>query len=89
MHYDSNCFIETYSVFCRNFEDHTTAAVGRHNWNEEAIKQMARDLAAPWQDLRSTLRSFLEDIDRLIEDLMDWAVDYLGKADVNLSRSDY
>ena len=63
--------------------------MGRHNWNEEAIEQMAGDLATPWQDLRSDLQRIFDDNYRMIENLMDWAIEYLDKAKSILSPSDY
>jgi hypothetical protein len=87
--YDPNLLAATYSAFCRNFGDYNTEAVGEHNWNEEAIERMVKDLAAPWQDLRSTLQRTLEDNNRLIEDLMNWAIEYLGKVEGKHFPSDH
>jgi len=50
---------------------------------------MSRDLAAPWQDLRSSLQRNLESQTIIIEELMDWVIEYLGKADRNISSADY
>jgi hypothetical protein len=69
----------TYSAFCQKYGDHSTNAVGPHNWNEEVIERMVRDLSAPWQGLRSILRSRNDRTVLLIDDLMDWAIQYLGK----------
>ncbi len=54
---------------------------GDHNWNERAIQQMVRDLAAPWQELRSMLESSLERNSNFIRDLMDSSMDYTGSTD--------
>jgi hypothetical protein len=51
--------------------------VGTHNWNEEAIEQMARDLGAPWETLKFTIYRDLEESKSRIQDLMDWAIEYL------------
>jgi hypothetical protein len=54
---------------------------GDHNWNERAIEQMVRDLAAPWRELRSMLLSSLERDTKFIRDLMDSSMDYAGNKD--------
>jgi hypothetical protein len=69
----------SYSAFCRKFGDHYTKAVGSHNWNEEAIERMVADLDAPWQTLRSTLTNQYENATTVIEDLMEWVIQHLGK----------
>ena len=61
--------------------------MGTHNWNEEAIEQMTRDLAAPWQDLRSTLHRNLESYSVFVEELMDWVIEYLGEFESSLFSS--
>jgi hypothetical protein len=89
MRYDTNSLTGTYSAFCRFYGYHNTEKAGTHNWNEEAIEQMTRDLAVPWQNLRSTLQRNLENHTAIIEELMDWVIEYLGKADANLFSADY
>jgi hypothetical protein len=79
MHHEPNCLTASYSAFCRNFGNHTTEKVGTHNWNEEAIEQMTRELTTPWQELRSAIKSNIESYCIFIEELMDWVIDYLGK----------
>lgn len=75
---DAN-YTATYSAFCRQYGYHSTGAVGLHNWNEEAIEGMVQDLSGPWQGLCSVLVRRNERTVLLIEDLMDWAIQYLGK----------
>ncbi|KAI0128678.1 hypothetical protein BJ170DRAFT_594512 [Xylariales sp. AK1849] len=58
-----------------------------HNWNEETIQVMARDLARPWQNLRARIEHRQESATSWIGDSMDWAVQYLeteiqGSADL-------
>ncbi|KAM0739598.1 hypothetical protein ACQRIT_004782 [Beauveria bassiana] len=43
----------SYSAFCRQYGNHTTNAVGYHDWNGEANGQMARHMKSPWQTLIS------------------------------------
>ena len=75
----SKCFAVAYKYFCQNFGDHSTASVGSHNWNEEAVHKMASDLITPWQNLKSTTeRRFERDIES-IETLMDHVIGYIGK----------
>lgn len=40
---------------------------------------MVQDLSAPWQGLRPILLGRNERTVALIQDLMDWAIQYLGK----------
>jgi len=77
----SNCPAVTYKVFCQHFGDHCTPLVGRHNWNEEAINQMTRDLATPWQNLKCTIQSSVVRDINLVEVLIDAAIEYIGKSD--------
>jgi hypothetical protein len=79
MHHELNCLTGSYAAFCRNFGNHTTEKVGTHNWNEEAIEQMTRELTTPWQELRSAIKSNIESYYIFIEELMDWVIDYLGR----------
>ncbi|KAF4505804.1 hypothetical protein G6O67_007717 [Ophiocordyceps sinensis] len=46
----------TYVAFCRNYGIHHTNKVGYHNWNEEAIKGMVRDIHEPWKELLLTVQ---------------------------------
>jgi hypothetical protein len=48
---------------------------------------MTRDLAAPWQDLRSTLHRNLESYSIFVEELMDWVIEYLGEFESSLFSS--
>ena len=54
--------------------------MGSHNWNEEAIEQMARDLGIPWETLKSTFSRDLEGRENRIQQLMDWVIEYLGQS---------
>jgi hypothetical protein len=45
------------------------------------MKKMVRDLATPWQELRSMIQSGLERDNRSIEDLMDDSMDFAGKVE--------
>lgn len=76
---DANRAAASYAAFCRQYGDYCTPAAGSHIWNEEVIEKMIGDLAAPWRSLRSTLQNRHESTARSIEELMDWAIQYLGK----------
>jgi hypothetical protein len=76
---DSNCTTATYTAFCRNYGDHSTKAVGSHNWNEESIESMTRDLVGPWGNFRLAVQERNERTTASIEDLIDWAIQYLGE----------
>lgn len=78
MEVDTKYTAATYSAFCCNYGDHSTQAVGSHIWNEEIIEIMVGDLAAGWQSLHSTLQSQHEGTVISIQDVMDWAIQYLG-----------
>jgi hypothetical protein len=77
---EANRTAATYAAFCRNYGHYATAMVGSHNWNEEAIERMIRDLTSPWQRLRTTLQNQYGSITRSIEDLIDLAIQYLGES---------
>lgn len=67
----------SYKACCARLGVYGSEAVGgNHNWNERAIQQMVRDLAIPWQELRSMLESSLERDIKFIRDLMDSNMDY-------------
>jgi hypothetical protein len=81
-------FTGSYKACCRRYGRYGSEAVGGdHNWNERAIEKMVRDLAAPWQELRSMLQSSLERDTKFIRDLMDSSMDYAGNTDVFLLLS--
>lgn len=70
--------VASYSAFCRNYGDHCTGTIGCRNWNEEAIGRMVRDLAAPWQSLRSTIQNRHGLTTVSVDGVMDWAIEYIG-----------
>jgi hypothetical protein len=75
---EANRLAATYSAFCRRYGDFATRAIGSHNWNEEAIEGMIRDLSSPWQRLCKTIQNWHGRIIRSIKDLMDLETQYLG-----------
>ena len=79
MNHNADHLSGTYSAFCRNYGDHSTEAAGSHNWNEEAIENMTRDLATPWSGLKTSLQSSLEENRVVTEELMSWAIEYLSR----------
>ncbi|KAF4626102.1 hypothetical protein G7Y89_g12058 [Cudoniella acicularis] len=85
--FSARIYSTSFSAFCRNFGDHYTKVAGRHNWNEEAIEKMARDLATPWQHLKSTLQHDLEGNRNQIQEIMDWSIEYLDTELQNSSES--
>ncbi len=76
---DDDGTTETYSAFCRQYGDYCTQAVGAHNWNEEAMKEMVTNLARPWDNLRLTLQNLNESTTRSVQDLMNQALQELRK----------
>ncbi|KAF6826582.1 Nuclear GTPase SLIP-GC 3 [Colletotrichum musicola] len=71
--------VATYSAFCRNFGNHSTPAVGQHDWNERIIHGMIDDLASPWERLCLFFQEKLEDTTLLIEQVMDRSMEFIGK----------
>jgi hypothetical protein len=43
------------------------------------MKKMVRDLATPWQELRSMIQGSLERDNQSIKDLMDDSMEFAGK----------
>jgi hypothetical protein len=75
---NTNRSAATYSAFCRSYGNGYTKKAGAHNWNEEAIDKMVQDLAVPWENFCSTLQDRHESTSSSIEDLIDWAIDYIS-----------
>ncbi|KAK1447563.1 hypothetical protein CMEL01_09402 [Colletotrichum melonis] len=67
----------TYSAFCRNFGNHRTRIAGWHDWNQELICTMARDVTPQWDSVCTSCRARLEQSCRLIQSQMDWALEFL------------
>ncbi|UQC76138.1 uncharacterized protein CLUP02_17649 [Colletotrichum lupini] len=67
----------TYSAFCRNFGNHRTRIAGWHDWNQELICTMARDVTPQWDSVCTSCRTRLEQSCRLIQSQMDWALEFL------------
>ncbi|KAI1821480.1 hypothetical protein F4861DRAFT_541892 [Xylaria intraflava] len=79
----------TYHAFCGNYGTHSTAAVGYHNWNEELIEGMARDLGPVWEDLSSSIHTKGEDTLDIVDDLFERAIRHLVEelTDTDLIRT--
>ncbi|KAF7549239.1 hypothetical protein G7Z17_g6514 [Cylindrodendrum hubeiense] len=69
----------SYAAFCRQYGDYSTPAAGSHNWNEEAIDGMVKDLKRPWKTLCSHLVDQETQVESLVEELTDWSIQYLGR----------
>ncbi|CAM1503171.1 Fc.00g079470.m01.CDS01 [Cosmosporella sp. VM-42] len=67
----------SYAAFCRNFGDYCTPVAGEHNWNEEAISEMAEDLEDPWQELCSSLQQRQVDLTNFAETVTNNAIERL------------
>ncbi|KAH7161710.1 hypothetical protein EDB81DRAFT_683686 [Dactylonectria macrodidyma] len=67
----------SYAAFCRQFGNYCTPAAGKHNWNEEAIDGMVQDLKNPWRAFRAIISYREAEIEKLIEELTDWSIEYL------------
>ncbi|KAL2145862.1 hypothetical protein VTI28DRAFT_5944 [Corynascus sepedonium] len=64
----------TYAAFCRQYGTYTTAAVGYHCWNEEAMKIMNGDLAHPWDNLHEEAQRLLHNNRMAISETQDRVV---------------
>ncbi|KAF3807254.1 hypothetical protein GCG54_00008709 [Colletotrichum gloeosporioides] len=73
------CRTRMASPFCRNFGNHHTSTAGWHDWNEEMIHTMVRDVTPQWDIMCTSCRERLGQISRLIKGHMEWALDLLGK----------
>lgn len=72
----------SYSAFCRNYGDYTTAKVGYRCWNEEAIGSMRSDMFGLWDTFDADVDSFLNQISLSIEEVFRnglRATDDIGK----------
>lgn len=70
----------TYSAFCRKYGNHSTPAVGHHNWNEEALSEMVTDLEDPWQDLAMSLQDLQLELVQSVETVTNAAIDMFGES---------
>ncbi|KAK0617536.1 hypothetical protein B0T14DRAFT_435213 [Immersiella caudata] len=67
----------TYAAFCRQYGNHSTAAVGDHDWNTEAMETMADNIAPHYRTFHAaiqahfdaTIRSISQGLERAYEDL--------------------
>ncbi|KAK4249146.1 hypothetical protein C7999DRAFT_39705 [Corynascus novoguineensis] len=66
--------VTTYAAFCRQYGTYTTAAVGYHCWNEEAMKTMNGDLAHPWDNLQEEVQRLLHNTRVAISETQDRVV---------------
>ncbi len=69
----------TYAAFCRNHGDYSTGAAGYHNWNEEAISDMASDAESPWPALISDLQVLQANTCRAIEEALDESISQISR----------
>ena len=69
--------IATYAAFCRNYGNHTVKA-GFHDWNEEAMAVMSRDLSVSWSTFYLVVLDQLNQILAAISSSLDWAANHLG-----------
>ncbi|KAJ3573527.1 hypothetical protein NPX13_g4668 [Xylaria arbuscula] len=63
----------TYTAFCCNYGNHSTRAVGYHNWNEEIISEMVVSLSPLWGQLESSLDRQGEGIKEFLDGLLEEA----------------
>lgn len=61
----------SYSAFCRNHGNHSTSAVGYHNWNKEAMACLKEDMEVVWKffvmDLEEALLKLTANIKKLLD----------------------
>ncbi|KFA48769.1 hypothetical protein S40293_01516 [Stachybotrys chartarum IBT 40293] len=67
----------TYSAFCRNYGDYSTPAAGYHNWNEEAIAGMVKDLTGPFQELGIEYKDLSDEVMSFVQDELDRMIDFI------------
>ncbi|KAK1850355.1 Nuclear GTPase SLIP-GC 3 [Colletotrichum chrysophilum] len=69
---------QTYSAFCRNYGNYCTPAIGPHDWNQDIITKMARDLTPQWKQMLSSIQGRLNTDVENLEDEMDAAMELLS-----------
>ncbi|KAK5988118.1 hypothetical protein PT974_12258 [Cladobotryum mycophilum] len=67
----------SYAAFVRQSGDHYTPTVGQRNWNEEAMEKMVSDVSEPYRNLCNMAGSQGSDLTDLIENLADWANEFI------------
>ncbi|KAK0742907.1 hypothetical protein B0T18DRAFT_489791 [Schizothecium vesticola] len=68
---------QSYAAFCRAYGIHTTKWAKYHNWNEEAIETMVRELSDPWNTFEGVLGSRSTHIITSINDAVGSASNHL------------
>jgi len=69
----------TYTAFCQHNGIYRTDAVGYHNWNEEAMTAMVRDVTAQWDTFMEQLQDRSSAITTFVDDALDSASTQLSK----------
>ncbi|TQV95586.1 tat pathway signal sequence [Cordyceps javanica] len=64
----------TYSAYCRNYGNHSTAKARDRNWNDEAIRHMVRDMTTPWSTVESRLQEEYARVSEFFRDSLDSAI---------------
>ncbi|RYP50632.1 hypothetical protein DL768_003914 [Monosporascus sp. mg162] len=61
----------SYTAFCSNYGEHSTAKMGYHCWNEEAMEGMKSDMSAVWDSFAVDLEAHLERINGVVIQAFD------------------
>lgn len=61
----------SYKAFCSNYGEHSTAKMGYHCWNEEAMEGMKGDMSAVWDSFAVDLEAHLERINGAVVQAFD------------------
>ncbi|RYP01347.1 hypothetical protein DL765_010864 [Monosporascus sp. GIB2] len=61
----------SYTAFCSNYGEHSTAKMGYHCWNEEAMEGMKSDMSAVWESFVVDLEAHLERINGAVVQAFD------------------
>ncbi|RYO90874.1 hypothetical protein DL766_001625 [Monosporascus sp. MC13-8B] len=64
----------SYTAFCSNYGEHSTAKMGYHCWNEEAMEGMKGDMSAVWDSFAVNLEAHLERINGAVVQAFDNAL---------------
>ncbi|WDK22112.1 hypothetical protein CGRA01v4_13402 [Colletotrichum graminicola] len=76
----------SYSAFCRQYGSYCTPAVGRRDWNEEAIAELVKDLGPRWDKLCSSIEDELEENAELMDDVLARALELIQLEDLPRTR---
>ena len=68
----------SYKAFCSNYGEHSTAKMGSHCWNEEAMKAMKDNMSPVWDSFAVDLKADLQQINGAVIQAFDNGIRFVS-----------